>query len=282
MQALPPAVLDLVDVGINLAHDSFDPDREAVLARAWVAGVRRMVVTGSSIAATAAAIALCRRWPDRLRATAGVHPHHATGFRPADHGALRDLMADPLVAAAGECGLDYYRNFSSPAEQRPAFAAQLALAAEASKPVFLHQRDAHADFMSILREHLPHLPNCVVHCFTGTGAELDEYLAAGCYVGVTGWVCDERRGLALRELMRRIPADRLMLETDGPYLLPRDLSPKPSHRRNEPMYLAHICEVVSRHRGEPPASVARATTRNAEIFFDLPAMPAAPPVVEVI
>ena len=259
----------LVDIGINLAHDSYDVDRAEVVERAVAAGVRRMVVTGSSIEATEQAIAVCRQWPELMRATAGVHPHHAVDFKPADAARLAELMSDPLVTAAGECGLDYYRNFSSPAEQRPAFSKQLQLAVRTGKPVFLHQRDAHADFMAILREFLPSLSQCVVHCFTGTGAELDDYLAAGCHVGVTGWVCDERRGAELQRLVPRIPADRLMLETDGPYLLPRDLQPKPSNRRNEPKYLAHILNVVSTLRGEPATELAAATTANAMNFFKL-------------
>lgn len=270
MQTLPPGGLVLVDIGINLAHDSFDHDREAVIERALAAGVRRMIVTGSSLAATRDALRLCRRWPGLLRATAGVHPHHAVEFVPADADRLRELLDEPLVVAAGECGLDYYRNFSSPTEQRPAFEAQLAVAAAAGKPVFLHQRDAHRDFMAILGMFLPQLPKCVVHCFTGTRTELDDYLAAGCYIGVTGWVCDERRGLELRELVRHIPADRLMVETDAPYLLPRDLSPKPARRRNEPMYLAHINDVIAKLRGESPAGLARSTTANAMDFFGLP------------
>jgi len=259
----------LVDIGINLGHDSYDVDRAEVVERAVAAGVRRMVVTGSSLESSAQAIGLCRRWPELMRATAGVHPHHAADFKPGDGERLAELMSDPMVTSAGECGLDYFRNFSSPAEQRPAFSTQLEIAVRAGKPVFLHQRDAHADFMSILREFLPSLSYCVVHCFTGTGDELDDYLAAGCYIGVTGWVCDERRGAELQRLVPRIPLDRLMLETDGPYLLPRDLTPKPSSRRNEPRHLAHILQVVSTLRGEPPAQVAEGTTRNAMKFFDL-------------
>jgi TatD DNase family protein len=265
----PPS---LVDIGINLAHDSYDHEREAVIARALEAGVVRMVVTGSSLDSTSRAIELCRQHPGLLRATAGVHPHHAEAFPPEDDPRLAALLADPLVASAGECGLDYFRNFSCPKAQREAFARQLALAVASGKPVFLHQRDAHADFMAILREHLPKISRAVVHCFTGNGDELQEYLAEGLYVGITGWVCDERRGLDVKALTREIPLDRLMIETDGPYLLPRNLPRKVSHRRNEPMYLPYILRAISEARGEPAEQIAAETTRNALIFFDLPAL----------
>jgi TatD DNase family protein len=263
----PPA---LVDIGINLAHDSYDHDRDEVIARAQASGVLRMVVTGSSLESTARAIELCRAHPDLMRATAGVHPHHAERFAAGDSARLAALMSDPMVTSAGECGLDYFRNFSCPKAQREAFARQLEMAVAARKPVFLHQRDAHADFMAILREHLSGISRAVVHCFTGTGDELEDYLVAGLYIGVTGWVCDERRGLAVKALTREIPLDRLMIETDGPYLLPRNLPHKPSHRRNEPRYLPYVLDAIAEVREESAAAIADATTRNALMFFDLP------------
>jgi len=133
--------------------------------------------------------------------------------------------------------------------------------------VFLHQRDAHDAFMAILREYRPGLRAGVAHCFTGTERELRDYLALDLSIGVTGWICDERRGQHLRELVRLIPPERLMIETDAPYLLPRDLNPKPRTRRNEPKYLPHILKTVAACRGEPAPSVAEATTRNALAFF---------------
>ncbi|MGH8179547.1 MAG: TatD family hydrolase [Steroidobacteraceae bacterium] len=256
-----------MDIGINLAHDSYDADREAVIARAAGVGVVQMVVTGSSAASSRAAISLSRQHPGRLFATAGIHPHHATELTAAVVDELGDLAIEPEVVAVGECGLDYYRNYSPQGAQRQAFHRQLELAARCGKPVFLHQRDAHGDFLAILREHWPALAGGVAHCFTGGAAELESYLDMGLAIGITGWICDERRGAHLLELMRRIPADRLLLETDGPYLLPRDLRPKPSSRRNEPVYLPHIAGAVARARGEPVASLARASTAAARQLF---------------
>ena len=257
----------LVDIGINLTHDSFDTDRDAVLARARRAGLVHLVVTGSSVAASAAAAALAEAHPGFLSATAGIHPHHALELGEAELAGLRALLASPAVVAVGECGLDYFRDYSPRAAQRAAFERQLALAVETGKPLFLHQRDAHADFLAMLKACGPRLPRAVAHCFTGTLAEAEEYLALGLAIGITGWICDERRGQHLAEVVRAIPADRLMLETDGPYLLPRTLRPKPATRRNEPMYLAEVCRVVAAARAEPPETLARASAMTAARFF---------------
>jgi len=261
----------LVDIGLNLAHDSFDHDRETVVADAVAAGVGHMVITGSTLASTRAAIDLARTDPARYRATAGIHPHHAREFAAADVPALRELMLAPEVGAAGECGLDYFRNFSPHEDQERVFRLQLELAVEAGLPVFLHQRDAHDAFIAILGDYLPRIRAGVAHCFTGEAHELDAYLSMGLSIGVTGWICDERRGQHLRDLVRRIPLDRLMLETDAPYLLPRDLVPRPKSRRNEPRHLPHILAAVAACRGETPAAIAEATTRNALAFFGFPA-----------
>ena len=155
------------------------------------------------------------------------------------------------------------------AAQRAAFVAQLEIAAGSGKPVFLHQRDAHADFTAILREHRATLRGGVAHCFTEGPLELEVYLGLDLSIGITGWVCDERRGGALREAVPRIPREKLLLETDAPYLLPRDLRPQPKSRRNEPAYLPHIAATVAALRGESLGSVAEATTQNAERLFGL-------------
>ncbi|MFZ0499536.1 MAG: TatD family hydrolase, partial [Steroidobacteraceae bacterium] len=266
----PHALSPLIDIGINLGHDSYDADRDSVIARALAAGVEQMMVTGSSTASSRQAAALAGQHPGRLFATAGVHPHHATELAATALAELGELCLAPEVVAVGECGLDYYRNFSPHPAQRAAFQRQLELAARCGKPVFLHQRDAHEDFIAILREHWPALSGGVAHCFTGGAAELECYLGLGLAIGITGWICDERRGAHLLELVRRIPADRLLLETDGPYLLPRDLQPKPASRRNEPVYLAHIAAVVARARGEPAETLARTSTEAARRLFRLP------------
>jgi TatD DNase family protein len=262
----------LIDIGINLAHDSFNPDRDAVIARAGDAGVAQMIVTGSSGPSTHDAISLARAHPGRLFATAGVHPHHARELTDELLAELRPLATQPEVVAVGECGLDYYRDLSPRAVQQKAFHRQLELASLVGKPVFLHQRDAHADFVAILREHRKALTGAVAHCFTGSREELLTYLQMDLAIGITGWICDERRGSHLLGLMSEIPPDRLMLETDGPYLLPRDLPSKPESRRNEPAYLPHIAATVARARGTTLEELARSTTQAAQRLFSLPSI----------
>jgi len=259
-----------IDIGANLTHDSFDRDRDAVIERARRHQVVQMIVTGASVAGSAAAIELAHRHPGTLFATAGIHPHHAAQLTAADLPALRQLLTQPQVVAAGECGLDYYRNLSPREAQLRAFEWQLQLADESGKPVFLHQRDAHEDFIAVLREHRRKLAGAVAHCFTAAAGELEDYLALELSIGITGWLCDERRGAHLQALVPRIPADRLMLETDAPYLLPRDLKPKPRSRRNEPMYLPHVAAALAAARGESLEQCAAYASANARAFFALP------------
>ena len=267
-----PASLRLIDIGINLGHDSYDVDRDAVIGRAVASGVVQMMVTGASIEGSRKALEIARSHPGRLFATAGVHPHHATELTADSLTVLEELAREPEVVAAGECGLDYFRDFSPRPVQQEAFHRQLELAARVHKPVFLHQRDAHEDFFAILKEHRQTLIGGVTHCFTGCASELRAYLELGFAIGITGWICDERRGAHLLPLMSEIPAERLLLETDGPYLLPRDLHPKPSSRRNEPAWLPHIAAVVARARGEPVETLARSSTAATRALFRLPAL----------
>jgi len=264
--------MQLVDIGANLTHDSFRHDLAAVLARAHEHGVAQMVVTGASAQGARAALALAQAHPGVLFATAGVHPHHASEFDADTEQLLRDLHACSEVVAVGETGLDYHRNFSPRDAQLFAFERQLELAAECGKPLFLHQRDAHADFLACMDNMRGRIGRAVVHCFTGDARELADYLERDFYIGITGWICDERRGLHLRELVKSIPSPRLLLETDAPYLLPRNLKPMPSHRRNEPMFLAHIGAEVARDRGEDLAFTAANATAASLQFFALPAV----------
>jgi len=258
---------NLIDIGLNLAHDSFDVDREAVLERAQRAGVDRMLITGSSIASSRAALELAGRWPAQLRATAGIHPHHAPELDAAALAELERLLGTAEVLAAGEFGLDYFRDFAPRDVQRSAFEQQLDLAVRIGKPVFLHQRDAHEDFLSIYDGFRARLPGGVAHCFTDTLEVARAVLDRGLHIGITGWLCDERRGLGLRELVRYVPRDRLLVETDAPYLLPRDLVPRPASRRNEPAHLPHVVKALASCRSEDPVELAAATTRNAEALF---------------
>jgi len=260
----------LIDIGANLAHDSFDDDRDSVLERAFAAGVGTIIITGSSDTSNQQAAALAASMPGRLFATAGVHPHHATDYTDASDKLIRNLVEQDAVVAVGECGLDYFRNFSPRDAQLDAFRRQLEIAKESGLPVFLHQRDAHDDFVDVLEPALPDLSRAVAHCFTGESESLREYVALGLYIGITGWICDERRGKHLYDIVPVIPDDRLLIETDAPYLLPRTLRPKPKSRRNEPAYLTEVLNVVAEARGQSIEHVAAITTANARRFFSLP------------
>ncbi|WP_027328401.1 TatD family hydrolase [Marinimicrobium agarilyticum] len=259
----------MIDIGVNLTSGRFHKDLSEVMGRAREAGVHAQIVTGTSVHASEEALALAQSYPNELYATAGVHPHDAKNWSEESAASLAALAREPGVVALGECGLDFNRNFSSSEDQLRCFEAQLILAVEVQKPVFLHQRDAHEAFMPLLKHYRPQLVGAVVHCFTGTREELEDYLALDCAVGVTGWVCDQRRGAELRELVKHIPADRLMVETDAPYLTPHNLPKKPKGNRNEPAFLPYVIETVAECRGEAPDALARQTAQNARVFFQL-------------
>lgn len=239
----------MIDIALNLSSGQFQDDRDSVMERAHLAGVTQFLLLASDATESKSVARLAMIYPGCF-ASAGCHPHQADEFQSSDLDIIEDLCTTTQVVAVGECGLDYNRNYSNPATQRKVFEQQLELAAKLQLPVLLHERDAHDDFVNILETWLPHLPHAVLHCFTGSAWSLERYLAMDLYIGITGWVCDERRGTELRELVGNIPIDRLFLETDAPYLLPRDLSPKPKIRRNEPCYLPHIYQTVAMLRGE--------------------------------
>lgn len=264
----------LIDIGANLTHDSFDRDRAAVLERARAAGVGRMIVTGASREHSPMALALAQAHPGELYATAGVHPHHAAEYTEECDIEMRALHAHAEVVAVGETGLDYFRDFSPRPMQRKAFERQLQIGVDTGKPLFLHQRDAHVDFMAMMKNFEGRIGPAVVHCFTGTREELFDYLDQDWHIGITGWLCDERRGAHLRELVKNIPANRLMVETDAPYLLPRTLKPMSKDRRNEPAFLPHIVAELARDRGEAMETAAAASTAAAAAFFRLPGVQA--------
>jgi TatD DNase family protein len=259
--------MQLVDIGANLTHFAFASDLDEVLARARRVGVAQIIVTGTTVEESHDAALLADSHPGVLYATAGVHPHHARDCTPQTITDLRQLAKHPRCVAIGECGLDFNRNYSPHPDQEKWFVAQVELGIESGKPLFLHSRDAHPRFSQILGSFKPE--KAVAHCFTGEREELKAYLDLGLYIGITGWICDERRGKHLLELVREIPKDRLLLETDAPYLTPRDLRPQPKARRNEPAFLPHILHAVARALGRPAEQVAAETAANARELFSL-------------
>ncbi len=259
----------LIDIGANLTHDSFDHDFDDVLQRAHDAGVTQLVVTGASMQGSEQAAELANRH-EALFATAGVHPHHAEETTREAISTLRGFLENDRVKAVGETGLDFFRDFSPRAAQIKSFEQHIELAIETGLPMFLHERDAHPAFAEVLSGYRDHLGDLVVHCFTGEKEALYAYLDLDCYIGITGWICDERRGQHLLTLVRDIPEERLMIETDAPYLMPRNIKPKPKTRRNEPQNLKIVCETVAECRDVTVEEMASQTSENARRFFKLP------------
>ncbi|WP_319783083.1 TatD family hydrolase [Oceanisphaera sp. IT1-181] len=259
----------MIDIGVNLTDRQFDEDRDQVIARAKAAEVSALILTGTNLAASQIAADYAASQPGFCYATAGIHPHDAKSFDEQSLSALCALAQRTEVVAIGECGLDFNRDFSPRPQQEAVFEAQLALAAELQLPVFMHCRDAHQRFMDILTPWREKLPAAVLHCFTGNEDELKDCLALDLHIGITGWICDERRGQTLQQLVSLIPANRLMIETDSPYLLPRDLAMKPKSRRNEPAYLGHIAHRIAACRGENPDQLIADTSATSRAFFGI-------------
>ena len=262
-------MLELVDIGCNLADRAFSTDREAVIRRALAAGVGQMVLTGTTVDESRKALEIARAWPGALSCTAGVHPHYVRDCDGQTLEALRELHSAPEVVAMGECGLDFFRDLSPRDVQERWFTAQIELGAELSRPLFVHDRQAYDRCHAILAEHRSSFSRAVVHCFTAEERELRGYLDLDLHIGITGWVCDERRGTHLREIVRYVPANRLMIETDAPYLLPRTIRPKPKSRRNEPAFLPWVLDELAACRGQTREQLAESSTAVAREFFGL-------------
>jgi TatD DNase family protein len=260
--------VQLVDIGVSLAHRSFHTDRDQVVHRAFAAGVRTMVVTGTSVAVSEEAVRIAREYPGQIFATSGVHPHDSRHCTEVTIAELHRLAANKEEVAIGECGLDFNRNFSPRPEQEKWFEAQVVLAEELQMPLFLHERDARERFCQILGATRKNVP-AVIHCFAGSDEDLNAYLDMGLHIGITGWICDERRGTHLRELVKWVPLGRLMLETDAPFLLPRTMPKRPKDGRNEPAFLPFVLQAIADCLGKAPAEVAAVTIQTARRFFRL-------------
>ncbi len=261
--------IELIDIGVNLTSQSLLHDVPGLLQRAQQVGVTKLVVTGTDLESSEQAIALCRQFTSQLVSTCGVHPHHASEWSEQSYKRLQALAKTPCVRAIGETGLDFNRNYSARDAQELAFLQQMELATELGMPLFCHQRDAHQRFLELLLKYRDRVPAVVVHCFTDNHQALLDYLEIDCHIGITGWVCDERRGLELQKLVKLVPSNRIMLETDAPYLLPRDLEPKPASRVNQPAYLPHILQKVAKLRNQDPLELAQDCLRNSKAFFKI-------------
>jgi TatD DNase family protein len=263
----------LIDIGVNLTNKRFNKDRDDVILRAKNQGIEKLLITGTSVVESQQALELCQyyqqEFPDTLFSTAGVHPHDADGVSEDYLGQLAQLAKQPYVKAIGECGLDFNRNFSAPAQQLKIFKEQISLAAELTMPLFLHQRDAFSPWFAELKPFIGRIPAMVAHCFTGNKAELEQCIAANMYIGITGWLCDERRGKELQDVIKLIPLNRLLIETDAPYLTPRTIRPRPKSSRNEPSYLPYVVQKIADIIAIDLDEIACQTSANAHRVFNL-------------
>lgn len=261
--------LQLVDIGVNLSNKAFDKDRDDVVSRAIEHGITTMILTGTSLEESQQVLDLSRSYPGHCFCTAGIHPHEAKETNTQTFKALKSLFNEPEVVAVGEAGLDFNRDFSPRPVQEKVFENQLELAIESGLPLFCHERDASERFAEIIKSYRDQVSSLVVHCFTADKTALYRYLDLDCHIGITGWICDERRGTHLHPLMKDIPANRLMVETDAPWLLPRTLVAKPKDRRNEPAFLSEVVQMIATHTGQTPEQVGQQTMETSLAFFNL-------------
>ncbi|XP_076044405.1 3'-5' ssDNA/RNA exonuclease TatD isoform X2 [Oratosquilla oratoria] len=254
-------------------------------------GVQKIMVTGITVHSSKEALRLTRLFPGTLYATAGVHPHEAKSWDETTEEALRELAANPEMVAIGECGLDFNRNFSPPDVQIEAFEKQVALACELQKPLFVHEREAHTALLEVLGRYRERLPTVVIHCFTGDSTQATAYLNMGCYIGLTGYVWKDKSEDGVRRILEDgvVPLDRLMVETDAPFMYPNTRASKLPpyvkealtersltflHRyctfqRNEPCSLPVTIEMIAAYMKKKSEQVALQTTFNAIKVFGL-------------
>ena len=256
-----------IDIACNFTHDSFKHNLDEVLNNAEHAGVDKFVLLCASMADIDPIKVIQNNTPEKFFISAGIHPHNATEILEINYDALLKKLKSINPNAIGETGLDYFRNISPPDIQKKSFGMHIEIAKELSLPLYLHQRDAHSDFIRIIKENISNFPRFVVHCFTGTQAELDEYLELGAYIGLTGWICDAKRNIDLRKSIKNIPIEKMMIETDSPYLIPKNLIVKPKKNINEPKYLPHIANEICELTGYELEELKLATSNNAIKFF---------------
>ena len=263
------APFPVVDIGINITSNQLKKNWESMIQRAVDSNVCSIILTGTSLKYSLQSLAMARSWNERtgnriLVGTVGIHPHNAKEFQSESLEKMRQLLLEnDFAVAVGECGLDFNRMFSSKEQQLEAFRGQVRLACELQKPLFVHERDAHFDLLRVLEE-FPSLPPLVVHCFTGTYAEAQAYLDRGFFLGFTGTICKHQRGAHLRELLSSVPLNRIMIETDAPWM-----GFVKGRRISEPSDVNLVAEAVAIAKGLSIEEVRRETTLSANQFFRL-------------
>lgn len=263
----------MIDIGINLTNKQFNDDIDPIIQKALKAGVSQMLLTGTSIRNSESSSKIAQQYPGVLYSTAGIHPHDAKSFDKQTISKLKFLLKKPHVVSVGECGLDFNRDFSPRPMQEECYKAHLELAIEIQKPLFLHERAAFERFVAITNDYLPKLPKAVVHCFTGSLREAKIYLDKGFYLGFTGAISDTKRFAQLKDVIKFTPLDRMMIETDAPFMLPKNVPKdeltKYHERRNEPAFLPYVAKAVAEFKGMSVDDIADSTSKTAKDFFGI-------------
>jgi len=260
--------IGLIDIGANLTHPELYNQLDKIVENLKAANIKKVIITSSNLGDTKTALDIINLYPDLFYTTIGFHPHNAKDFSLEDIDKIHEYGKDKKIVAIGECGLDYYREYSTKEQQIYCFEEQLSIAESLKLPLFLHERHAHKDFTKILKSHINKIKNCVVHCFTGTENELKVYLDMGCYIGITGWISDTNRGKHLHDLLEYIPEDRLMIETDAPYLIPHNL-PFKHNGINEPSFLNFVAQTIAECLNKDINVIKEVTYNNTKKFFSI-------------
>ena len=262
----------MIDIGSNLTSNQFNGIISDVIDRAFQHNVKIQIITGTDFKNTIQAKELCHedKYKNILKYTIGIHPHSANNFNKNIYTKFRELLSsqDSQLVAVGETGLDYYRMLSTSAKQIDSFKQHIELAIEFNKPLFLHSRDAHKDFIAVLDLYADKLPPVVVHCFTGTESELNDYIIRGYYIGITGFIGIEHRSKDLQKFVNIIPLDKLMIETDSPYMKPSN-SPKTPSGCMEPYLLELIANKLAGLYRMKPEVIIKHVNQNTKKFFNL-------------
>lgn len=265
----------MIDICLNLSSEKFSRDRNEIIKRALDNKVSGFIFTGTSLKSSKQSLAYANDNSSVACSTAGVHPHDAKSWKEAK-AEIEKLAKNDLVVAIGECGLDYDRMFSTREEQMIAFKEQLDLALKYNKPAFIHVRNKIEDggielimddFEKIYKPYHQKGVKGVVHCFTGNKKMLETFLSYDLFIGITGWVCDDRRGEQLQKLIKYIPDNKLMIETDAPYLTPKNMPKDINRGRNEPAFLKYVAKKIAEIKNISEEELILLTSNNVESLF---------------
>lgn len=258
----------MIDICVNIGRKLPESELTKIMKELKPNGVEGIILTGTSLKSSRISLKQSKNY-ENVTTTIGVHPHNAKDWDESLKKELEKMLTDEKVVAVGECGLDYDRMFSTKEEQIYAFEQQIELAIKYKKPLFLHEREAHEDFVMILNKYPEILPYSVVHCFTGNKENMQKYLDMGCMIGITGWVCDDVRGTDLQNAVKSLPIEHLMIETDSPWLTPKNIPKEFRGRMNLPKNMKYIVSKLSELMDLSESEIKQKTMENTKKFFKI-------------